>query len=132
MTQATWLDSCCCSIPKEKKIVTGRDPAAAWQIALLAITYDGHSVLTQLILGDQSVVKRVFLSRRQTPTIWIQTAVSINAKISAAVVESAMVFCNADRCEMHVADVLQPIMIAMPDRDLRVSGSPARSASACA
>ena len=58
---------------KRKKIVTGRDSAAAWQIALLAITYDGHSVLTQLILGDQSVVKRVFLSRRQTPTIWIQT-----------------------------------------------------------
>ena len=40
---------------------------------LFAITYDGHSVLTQLILGDQSVVKRVFLSRRQTPTVWIQT-----------------------------------------------------------
>ena len=51
----------------------GRDVAAAWQIALLAITYDGRFVLTQLILGDQSVLKRVFLSRRQTPTVWIQT-----------------------------------------------------------
>ena len=73
MTQATWLDCCCLQYSKEKKIVTGRDSAAAWQIALLAITYDGHSVLTQLILGDQSVVKRVFLSRHQTPTVWIQT-----------------------------------------------------------
>ena len=58
---------------QKKKIVTGRDFAAAWQIALLAITYDGRFVLTQLILGDQSVLKRVFLSRSQTPTVWIQT-----------------------------------------------------------
>ena len=72
MTQATWLD-CCCLQYQKKQIVTGRDVAAAWQIALLAITYDGRSVLTQLILGDQSVLKRVFLSRRQTPTAWFQT-----------------------------------------------------------
>ena len=64
VTQATWLD-CCCLQYQKKEIVTGRDIAAAWQIALLAITYDGRSVLTQLILGDQSVLKRVFLSRRQ-------------------------------------------------------------------
>ena len=41
---------------------------------MLAITYDGRFVLAQLILGDQSVLKRVFLSRRQTPTVWIQPA----------------------------------------------------------
>ena len=72
VTQATWLD-CCCLQYQKKEIVTGRDIAAAWQIALLAITYDGRFVLTQLILGDQSVLKRVFLSRRQTPTVWFQT-----------------------------------------------------------
>ena len=57
---------------KKKKIVTGRDVAATWHIAFcndLRRTHCTNSTGS----GDQSVLKRAFLSRRQTPTVWFQT-----------------------------------------------------------